>query len=249
MDPGTAALGLSAAQLLERSSPTCTGPDASESVNLSVARVHQACVEPFWSSSLETRIQTAMYCVSDSPGLETSFLSCQDGCPAAVARFTSSATPVSCTHAGVSLASATSCPEAKIEPQSCECMTTVLLRSAALQAHMSAYIPASYRGGRVETIRWTCLMSCSCVSCAKCKHSRAHTREDQSGHFIALHPVSHSAIKPSSFSTKNCLTVPSVLNFFAVVSLLSLSQLSLHHARPWLACTCTISNVTACHKF
>lgn len=58
MDAETAALGLSAAQFLEHSCPTCTGPDAPGLVDSLVARLQQACVKPLWSSSLETRNQT-----------------------------------------------------------------------------------------------------------------------------------------------------------------------------------------------
>ena len=147
MDAGTAALGLSAAKFLERSCSICTGPDAPKLVQLLVARLQQACVRPIWCSSLETCSQT------------TSFSSCQDDCLAAVARFISDAAPVSCTDAAES---ANSCAEAStLEPQSCECSTTILLRAAVLLVRMSSCIPASYNGGHAKSIGWACLMRIS----------------------------------------------------------------------------------------
>ena len=162
MDSGTAALGLSAAQFLEHTCPTCTGPDASELVDSLVARLQQACVKSLWCSSLETRSQTTLQPVSHGPVLHESLCSCQDDCLAAVARFISDATHMSCTSAADSLASVTSCTEAStVEHQNCECSTTVLLRAAVLLAQMSSCIPASYNGGHAESISWTCLMRLS----------------------------------------------------------------------------------------
>ena len=119
-------------------------------------------MKPLWYSSLETRNQTTLQPVSDGPVLHESLSSCQDDCLAAVARFISDATHMSCTSAVESLASVTSCTEAStVEHQNCKCSTTVLLRAAVLLAQMSSCIPASYNGGHAESISWTCLMRLS----------------------------------------------------------------------------------------
>lgn len=136
-------------------------------------------MEPFWKSSLETSTQTALDAVSDSPGLQT-FSSCQDGCLAAVARFIFGGTPASCTDADVSPASATSWPEANtIAPQSCECLTTTLLQSAALLAHMPSFILASCNGARAEAMLdlFDACKRASQTSCTKCKQPRHSRRQ------------------------------------------------------------------------
>lgn len=181
MDKGAATLGLVAARFLERSCQTCT--DACGLVGILVARLQLVCVEPFWSSSMESCDQTEYNPVSDSGALKKSALSCQDdlSCLAAVARFTSNATPVSCTDAVVSLDSTASYTNATaFEAHSLESPNTVLLRSAVLLAHMSSCISASHSGGRAEAMSWRCLMHVSTIltSCAQSGGSKDLTLED-----------------------------------------------------------------------
>ena len=150
METGDATrLGLAAAKFLERSYQACSGPDTTVLLGLFIARLQQACVEPFWDSTLRSCHQTTSCPVNAGPTLSKSVSSCQHqtSCLTAVSRFT--ATPVSCTEA--STAGSTSV----------EWSTTMLLRSAVLLAHISSCILARCTGSCAESTSWSLLMHIS----------------------------------------------------------------------------------------